>query len=443
MNDLVYPVRGGMEDWAYAGSWDPDRVIQCDPNTYNGYDTAKTLYDNSTLRVFNMLVETSNSKEPAQATLGTSLDILNRNTNEDSNGHVARNIRLALLAAELVQPYVAIRAVDELPLSDDIVPLVDRTGTSCRDTKRVSVPSQRQFVVEWTVGGALTVDATSVGFAAWDDLLQAGYDCEGQPGPAVMALLQPGTPMSATSGTTTFHDGGHTAPSLFAATIDLSMYQPGDTVAVFAYANVDRNWAGQLEHSLPPLPPQSHMVNARTNPDWYHEKSSADSGGDGGRIIEGRLDWFSLPVTIVLTNQDDEDVVELSMRYDESAVNPEDEEEEDDGAKAEQDQDSDVEEVVVRVFNWTLVFVCTVIFCIVGYVGMRTFLYVSMRKSRREMVREYIEDEAAVTPGLKSVASGSSSGGKSGTTTGTAGGYSDDVDGEVEMGRYSDNGGIT
>ena len=38
MNSMVYPVNGGMEDWAYAGSWDPDRVILCQPNSFGGYD---------------------------------------------------------------------------------------------------------------------------------------------------------------------------------------------------------------------------------------------------------------------------------------------------------------------------------------------------------------------------------------------------------------------
>ena len=38
MNDIVYPVHGGMEDWAYASSWSA-KVVQggCDPTTYGGY----------------------------------------------------------------------------------------------------------------------------------------------------------------------------------------------------------------------------------------------------------------------------------------------------------------------------------------------------------------------------------------------------------------------
>lgn len=38
---IVYPVDGGMEDWAYAASWDndfssPPPVVPCAPDTYGG-----------------------------------------------------------------------------------------------------------------------------------------------------------------------------------------------------------------------------------------------------------------------------------------------------------------------------------------------------------------------------------------------------------------------
>jgi hypothetical protein len=36
MNSILYPVNGGMEDWAYAGSWD-SLVVQCRPGTFGGY----------------------------------------------------------------------------------------------------------------------------------------------------------------------------------------------------------------------------------------------------------------------------------------------------------------------------------------------------------------------------------------------------------------------
>jgi hypothetical protein len=62
LNDVVYPVAGGMEDWAYGASWQPNSVKPCQPprrsvDLYGPYPTAKTTYDDSQLRAFNILVE--------------------------------------------------------------------------------------------------------------------------------------------------------------------------------------------------------------------------------------------------------------------------------------------------------------------------------------------------------------------------------------------------
>ena len=41
MNDVIYPVEGGMEDWAYGGSWHSEKTT-CKPKTYNGYAKEKS-----------------------------------------------------------------------------------------------------------------------------------------------------------------------------------------------------------------------------------------------------------------------------------------------------------------------------------------------------------------------------------------------------------------
>ena len=439
MNDLVYPVHGGMEDWAYAGSWDPERVVQCQPKTYNGYDASKTSYDNSTLRVFNMLVETSDSKIPRQSDLGTSLDIMS--SSQTGNGHVARNIRLALLALELVQPYVRIGAVNELNLSDDLVPLVDRSGLSCQHTKTVAVPhNSRKVIVQWSVGGSLTVDATSLVYAKWDDLQAASFtDCETQPDKTVAALLKEGTAIGATSGNTQFSATTNAPSPPFSASIDISDFEPGDQIAVFAKAVVDQDWTTNAEAVVPDVPPQSHIVNARTNPNWHHQRAD-------GKVIQGRLDWYSVPVTIVLTKYDDNQVeaVEVSMRYDESKVGHDEEDAQKHetsvhsggGGGGDNNNDNELEDAL----DWTLVIGCVAIVCIAGYVGGRTYLYYTMRKTHRERVREYIEDESAVTPGLKHIA-GAAAGSKK--KKGYADVTTEEPNGELELGEYADkNGGL-
>jgi hypothetical protein len=75
MNDLVYPVRGGFEDWAYSGSWEGYPVITdgCNPTTYGGYNQEKTKYSKNypdAVKAISLLIETSNDKTPNEQTLG-------------------------------------------------------------------------------------------------------------------------------------------------------------------------------------------------------------------------------------------------------------------------------------------------------------------------------------------------------------------------------------
>jgi hypothetical protein len=120
MNDIVYGVTGGMEDWAYAASWENDFYKKddekpfkaCKPTTFGGYPEEKTVYGGVTHRAFNMLVETSNSKEPKESELGGFDDLYRTEVDffhEDDGiqvGHVTRNVRLALMMIEMVQPLV-------------------------------------------------------------------------------------------------------------------------------------------------------------------------------------------------------------------------------------------------------------------------------------------------------------------------------------------------
>jgi hypothetical protein len=401
-----------MEDWAYAASWDPERVVQCRPNTYGGYAAEKTVYDGSTLRVFNMLIETSDLKIPPKSDLGSSLELM---TNTPvGNGHVARNIRLALLAVELVEPYVAIRTVNELDLSDDLVPLTERHD--CQGQRTVSVPhNSRKVVIRWTVGGALTVNQTQLYYAKWDAALEGALNCKDQP-VDIESMLLSATPISTTFGTTRFSRNGATSP--FSASIDISNFAAGDKIAVLASARVDQDWGTKSDGILPDVPPQSHMANVRTNPYWRHEKPD-------GKIIQGRVDWFSMPLTVVLTEYEVDkngearvETEELSMRYDKSQIE-----------HHEKTYTVPSNGRTTSTTDWTMLLFVVVGISVIGYVGGRTYLKHTMRQSHRERVREFIEDENAESPGLKGLAK-------------TKGGYSDvrsadSDDGGVELGDYS------
>jgi hypothetical protein len=69
-----------------------------------------TKYNDSVLRAFKVLIETSNDKTPSSSSLGTSLDVLSETSS--GNCHVSRNIPLSLLSADLVEPYVSFLGVN-------------------------------------------------------------------------------------------------------------------------------------------------------------------------------------------------------------------------------------------------------------------------------------------------------------------------------------------
>jgi hypothetical protein len=299
----------------------------CKPPTFNGYDAAKTIYNNSTLRVFNMLVETSNAKEPADASLGTSQDVFNADT--AGNGHVSRNIRLSLLAVDAVQPYVAMVGVNELTLSDDIVPLRPEEGRSCQASKTVMVPGNQPVTIRWTVGGAFDIDSTDVWYAKWDSVPEEVLNCVHPPNKEDLTKYFTSAPLvGPSSGRGLFHHDGP-APSLdgaralgpvFVATMDVSSFHTHDKLVVVSTARVDQKWTTQPADFEPKLPPQSHIVNARTNPAWRHEL-------DDGKVVQGRLDWVSSPLTIVVGDYDDSvgtqagrqvGTVEMSNRFGET-----------------------------------------------------------------------------------------------------------------------------
>jgi hypothetical protein len=248
MNNLVYGVTGGMEDWAYAGSWDTGAVHACNPSSLGGYPAAKTVYNGAQLRAINILVETWDDKRPAEGELGGANPVDMLTVQGPSDGHVPRNLRLALSVVDLVQPYVEVtraaatgRAADGLPRP--LVALPDGAGgaggsgsgvspvrlppglcvprnltashtadapadcaarrgeygvwhTAVADVTVVvqegslvpgSITEADEDVsvwVGWDVGGAVTVDATSALIAPWDARVPTDVFFRARPGTA-------------------------------------------------------------------------------------------------------------------------------------------------------------------------------------------------------------------------------------------------------------------
>jgi len=319
MNPLVYPVRGGMEDWAYAASWDLLHTDSCKPNTHGGYDSAKTVYENSTLRMFNMLVETSNRKTPLTSSLGGDKNLLlhpnSEGGNEQDSGHIARNIRLSLLAVDAVQPWLKISTVGATQLDEGTKPMMQREGISCVENALVSLmPDQianggmrvphGSVSISWVVGGAFSVDETYLYHMKFDQNDQASWDwvCHRQPSQEWFERQMCAT--ESQSGVSFWHEnsdgpqfdrhqnsvvGKSKGPS-FSDNIDLGIYEEGDIIMIFAVVQVDKDWRNIPDKVAPNLPPQSHIVNARTDPNWHFAKA--------GKEIQGRTHWTSLPILL-------------------------------------------------------------------------------------------------------------------------------------------------
>ncbi|DBA01003.1 TPA: hypothetical protein N0F65_006264 [Lagenidium giganteum] len=337
MNDIVYGVEGGMEDWAYAASWE-NEVFQgssqdapfqpCRPTSYGGYDAEKTVYNNATHRTFNILVETSNSKEPLEKDLGNYKDVYTANLDfyrDNTNfrvGHVTRNMRIALMTIEMVQPYVrwidmgveATQSQESSVSPDAFVPAnafvyadadsASLSSLGCRATAPVDVDvvvcnsttcvvtadgaKQIKLQLGWEVLGAFQVDSTYI---------------EMSTSPTFETSVIVSNTSSLAGSTRRYYDfprlyGKPEAKdasfnSLFADCIDIPNATSAATLYVRTVAIVDQDWARQgLQEDAPSprVPPQSHMVNARTNEAWYMSWN--------GHTVHGRLHWYSPTITV-------------------------------------------------------------------------------------------------------------------------------------------------
>ncbi len=147
INDIVYSVRGGMEDWGYAGSWaKPWEQVSCSPVSFGGYDSNKTIYEDPKLRAFNYLVETSRKKTPLQENLGKTEHVLDI-SDPPGNGHITRDIRIVLFLTDIVKPCVFWSSEDE--------------------NHPEHLHNNTNSTYSWEVGGALTVDTSCLLVGPW------------------------------------------------------------------------------------------------------------------------------------------------------------------------------------------------------------------------------------------------------------------------------------
>mmetsp|Transcript_10550 Transcript_10550/g.14883 ORF Transcript_10550/g.14883 Transcript_10550/m.14883 type:complete len:382 (+) Transcript_10550:125-1270(+) len=300
MNSILYPVHGGFEDYAYAGSWGNSYLPnylqgKCQPDTYGGYPLEKTNYDDTTLRSFNFLVEISEKHNyDTNKFYGTDLGLFQppfSHDNLNNNGFVSKHIRTALMAIDIVQPYVEIVKFQSKLFGNEIKPLTLLKKRS----KNVKI-RKKPVKISWKVGGSFTVDKTKLFYSKWSDLPKYFDGTKQVKHSQIKKIFKNNLQTTYFSGTQKgFTRWSESGESIFTEEIDLSMFQTGDDIAVYAIAMVDQEWKKQNKRNIWPLvDPQSHMVQSRTNIKWKHSKII---GGETKNVI-GRKYWISIPLKI-------------------------------------------------------------------------------------------------------------------------------------------------
>lgn len=276
--DLVYWVKGGMEEWAYAAGFeDAPTISSCVPETFGGYDKKKTRYKKNSINSLLYLVETDDAKEPLEAHLGNSREVWG---NSDSDGHVARNVRMSLKLIELAKPEIIIGDIGGLVqghvlsrgtslqvrgfgcLSVDLrLVLLPPSGETCSPDHLNGEPSTRSARI-----------ASAIKIAEINQLQCKGVDATiWQPVENPMTNLEVKVPDSAA--------GQH---------------------CLFLVAEFDQDWSKQVDPD-PNVSSRSHMVRSRVE---EHYTARANEGEM--RIEEFRSKLYAVAESpIVVKTQED------------------------------------------------------------------------------------------------------------------------------------------
>jgi len=261
MSGMVYSVTGGMEDWAYSGSWEGSPIITqpCTPTTYSQYDSKKTNYDTyhkDALKSIMFLLEVSNDKVPEQKLLGRrNLDcIINLRSNaffnqitkdkefcldEYIDGYIPRIIRLSLTLIDLLTPYINYRIAE----------------------------NKNDIELQWMVGGSINVDKSYIFYMYLPKTLSKSYlkKIKKQIGSDDLNVIKQTFDHSIeiNQGKGIWNVGFSTN-DVFKQKLDK---KPNTTLILMIVAIVDSSW-GQKNNPDPDINPQTHIANLRTNRDY-------------------------------------------------------------------------------------------------------------------------------------------------------------------------------
>lgn len=279
-NDVVYPVRGGMEEWGYAASW------------FNRYNKVKTVpiecenhipveVTEGSNRCLVLLVESEMKKKPSKSELGNNQDVflVSNNTRDFWIPVLMRQLTVVL---DVLRPYSILM------------------GVSSKN-------------VRWNVGGCYEVDETFVMIfrsneafhryvsnaknPVYSDLTDFEYD-------SLLHLVETEKPVfvsSSLNGVSSLRDTPKTSYNpgvpenqlIFETFVELDNMRMGKKVVIIAVSRVDQFMTRVPENENPSIPPQSLFVSLRTNGSWMMRNEKT------GRELRGRGKVLSRPVEVL------------------------------------------------------------------------------------------------------------------------------------------------
>jgi hypothetical protein len=233
------------------------------------------------LKSIMFLLEVSNEKIPEQKELGRRNKNCLMNTRHNAffnllaknikkckeeliDGYIPRIIRLSLLLIDILQPYVNFRQ-----RADD-----------------------GNLIVDWSVGGAISVDETFILYGYFNEVLDKKtleeIIIEKDPN-VTKKYLQYNTPIR--SGKAIW-DKNFTDKDYFKEVFE-SPLKFGNVLIYIIYAKVDQNW-GKQNNPDPGVPPQTHISNIRLNSEY--------TAKNNGFQIEGST-YYASDIGILYTRQ--------------------------------------------------------------------------------------------------------------------------------------------
>ena len=152
MTSTVYPVNGGLEDWAYGGSWENDYVDQkpikiCRADSFGKYDMEwkeKNNLNKEKLKCLMYLAETADDKKPIESTLGNDDAFKNKSIFDFENtknfyGHIPRNMRLIYSGSDLISASIFIDASKITTKEDTKQVIFPYRIMGCKTLKTISI----------------------------------------------------------------------------------------------------------------------------------------------------------------------------------------------------------------------------------------------------------------------------------------------------------------